>query len=82
MEPGRTVAWDTKSSGARWIWELAPEGTGTRSCTGAGAAQLTPISKVFATVFLGGIAEHADELEAGMAESVARLKGGGGPRGR
>ena len=24
------VAWDTKSSGARWIWELTPEGTGTR----------------------------------------------------
>ena len=30
VEPGRLVAWDTKTSGARWIWELSPDGTGTR----------------------------------------------------
>ena len=30
LEPGRRVAWDTKSSGARWIWELSWEGEGTR----------------------------------------------------
>ena len=29
LEPGRTLAWDTKSSGARWIWELAPAGEST-----------------------------------------------------
>src|SRR3954447_7538611 len=30
VEAGRTVAWDTRSSGARWIWELTPEGSGTK----------------------------------------------------
>ena len=29
LEPGRVVAWDTTSSGARWIWEVAPSGEGT-----------------------------------------------------
>jgi hypothetical protein len=28
----------------------------------------------FAQVFLGGVRDHADELEDGMAQSVARLK--------
>jgi hypothetical protein len=32
------------------------------------------ISNVFAPVLLGGAAEHADELEVGMAQTVSRLK--------
>lgn len=35
---------------------------------------LTRISAVFAAAFLGGAAEHADELESGMATTLARLK--------
>ena len=30
LEPGRLLAWDTQSSGARWIWELSPSAGGTR----------------------------------------------------
>ena len=75
LEPGRQVAWDTKSSGARWIWELTPEGAGTRVVHRRPVPRrLTPLSHFFATAFLGGSGEHADELEAGMAQSVARLK--------
>ena len=40
----------------------------------AGAAQADALSNVFAKMFLGGIGGHADELEEGMAQSVARLK--------
>src|SRR5688500_15973854 len=29
VEPGRLLAWDTASGGARWIWELVAEGEGT-----------------------------------------------------
>ncbi len=36
--------------------------------------RLTPLGRAFATAFLGGITGHADELEEGMAQSVARLK--------
>jgi uncharacterized protein YndB with AHSA1/START domain len=72
---GRSVAWDTKSSGARWIWELAQEGTGTRVVHRRPVPRrLTPLSFLFAKAFLGGVGGHADELEQGMAASVSRLK--------
>jgi uncharacterized protein YndB with AHSA1/START domain len=75
VDPARTVAWDTRSSGARWIWELSPDGTGTRVVHRRPVPErLTPLSRVFARAFLGGVGGHADELEAGMAESVERLK--------
>ena len=75
LEPGRTLAWDTKSSGARWIWELIPEGDRTRVVHRRPVPRaLTPIGKVFAAAFLGGADAHADELEAGMAQTVSRLK--------
>jgi len=75
LEPGRSLAWDTTSSGARWIWELSPSGEGTHVVHRRPVPEkLTLVSRLFAPVFLGGGAEHADELEAGMASTVARLK--------
>lgn len=75
VEPGRTVAWDTRTSGARWIWELTPEGSGTRVVHRRPIPRrLTGSSFLFAKAFLGGVGGHADELEEGMARSVARLK--------
>lgn len=75
LEPGRSLAWDTRSSGARWIWEISPDGDGTRVVHRRPVPRtLTVLSKVFAPLALGGSDEHADELEAGMAETVARLK--------
>ena len=75
LEPGRVLAWDTRSSGARWIWELSPAGAGTRVVHRRPVPRAqTGVSRVFAPVFLGGNAVHADELEAGMAATVARLK--------
>jgi hypothetical protein len=35
---------------------------------------LTLSSRLVASLALGGIPEHADELEAGMATTLARLK--------
>jgi uncharacterized protein YndB with AHSA1/START domain len=79
LEPGRRVAWDTRSSGARWIWELEPEGDGDASTTRVVhrrpvPRRLTRMSGLFAGALLGGADGHADELEAGMATTVARLK--------
>jgi len=76
LEPGRTLAWDTRSSGARWIWELAPTADGGTTVTHRRPvpAGLSPISGLFAKAFLGGVESHADELEAGMVTTVARLK--------
>ncbi|WP_230487095.1 SRPBCC family protein [Nocardioides anomalus] len=76
VDPERRLAWDTTSSGARWIWELAPAGEGGTRVVHRRPVprRLTPLSAAFARAFLGGVGGHADELEAGMAQSVARLK--------
>jgi len=75
LQPGRTLAWDTKSSGARWIWELERTESGTRVVHRRPVPDgITVMSKLFAPAFLGGSDGHADELEVGMAETVARLK--------
>lgn len=75
LEPRRSLAWDTKSSGARWVWELTPEGEATRVVHRRPVPRrLTALSRAFAPVFLGGGDSHADELEAGMARTVSRLK--------
>ena len=75
LEPERSLAWHTTSSGATWIYELAAEGEGTRVVHRRpvpGGVTLT--SKAFAPLFLGGSVEHADELEGHMGQTLARLK--------
>ncbi len=75
VEPGRLLAWDTRSSGARWVWELVPEDEGTLVVhRRVVPRRLTLLSRFFATVFLGGASGHTDDLERDMARSVARLK--------
>lgn len=75
LEPGRSLAWDTRSSGARWIWELSPDPAGTRVVHRRPVPHgVTVLSKLFAPLALGGSEEHADELEAGMQQTVDRLK--------
>ena len=71
---GRTLAWDTTSSGARWIWELEDVDGGTRVVHRRPVpAGVTRASALIAPLLLGGSDEHADELEAGMATTVGRL---------
>ena len=73
--PEQRLVWDTTTSGARWIFELAPAGSGTR------LVQRRPVAKpaagwvrLFGDMFLGGFEGHADELETGMRTSLERLK--------
>lgn len=75
VETGRRLVWDTKSSGARWIWELEPVERGTRVVHRRPVPKgVTLMSRAFAPAFLGGNVGHADELEQGMARTVAGLK--------
>lgn len=75
VEPGRRLAWDTRSSGAHWFYELSPSAGGTtlvhrRPVPG----RLTLASRIVAPLLLGGSEAHADELEADMARTVAAIK--------
>ncbi|KRF17715.1 hypothetical protein ASG90_05005 [Nocardioides sp. Soil797] len=75
VEPQRRLSWDTTSSGARWIYELAAEGEHTRVTHRRPVPRrLTGVSRIFAPLALGGSEEHADELEQGMAQTLVRLK--------
>ena len=75
VEPGRLLAWDTPSSGARWVWELYPQPAGTLVVHRRPVPRrITLLTRVFAGAFLGGAAKHSDDLERDMALSVARLE--------
>ena len=75
LEPERCIAWDTRSSGARWIYELSADGSGTRVVQRRPVpGRLTLLSRLFAPLFLGGSDEHADELEQGMAQTLRHLR--------
>jgi uncharacterized protein YndB with AHSA1/START domain len=75
IDPERLLAWDTTSSGARWVWELEPVDRGTHVLHRRPVPRrLTWLARLFAALFLGGISRHVDDLEGDMARSVARLK--------
>lgn len=75
LDRGRVLAWETRSSGARWIWEVTPSGSGTAVVHRRPVPRrLTALSAAFATAFLGGATGHADELEAGMLQTAERLR--------
>ena len=77
VEPGRRLVWDTRTSGSRWVWELEEVDGGARTRVvhrRPVPSGTTLTSRAFAPVFLGGNVGHADELEQGMARTVAGLK--------
>jgi uncharacterized protein YndB with AHSA1/START domain len=75
VQPEKSLAWDTKTSGARWIYELSADGAGTKVVHRRPVPKkLTLVSRLFAPVALGGNDGHADELEVGMATTLERLK--------
>jgi len=75
VEPARRLVWDTRSSGAQWVWELEPDGAGTRVTHRRPVPKkLTTMSTLVAGSLLGGAESHADELEEGMATTLAGLK--------
>ncbi|MFI1566708.1 SRPBCC domain-containing protein [Streptomyces sp. NPDC020490] len=75
VAPGRRLSWDTRTSGVRWIFELERVPDGTRLVHRRPVpARLTLLGRIFARFALGGEAAHADELENGMARTLAAIK--------
>jgi uncharacterized protein YndB with AHSA1/START domain len=71
----RHLAWDTTSSGARWVYDLEPAGGSTRlTLRRPVPRRLTRLSAVFAAALLGGADHHADELEEGMRSTLEALR--------
>jgi hypothetical protein len=74
-DPARAFAFDTKQSGTRWTYELEPDGDGTIVTERRAPFTARPlVAKVTSTVFLGGMAEHEDEMRQGLQATLERLK--------
>jgi len=74
--PDREISWKVVTNGSVWTYRLEPTETGTRVVEtretphGVGA-----VASAFTRVLLGGQRAHDDELEAGMAAGLGRIKG-------
>ncbi|HEX7738392.1 MAG TPA: SRPBCC family protein [Marmoricola sp.] len=72
-EPGRAVAWKTRESGATWSYEITPADTGVRLTATRELDAFTLGSKLM-TPILGGAIGHDEELAAGLATTLDRIK--------
>jgi uncharacterized protein YndB with AHSA1/START domain len=74
-EPGRAFSFETNESGTRWTYRMEPHGDGTVVTESRAAFKDRPLlAKVFATLLLGGIDDHDDEMRDGMRQTLERLK--------
>jgi dimethylaniline monooxygenase (N-oxide forming) len=73
-ERGRSFVFRTRETNVRWGYELAPDGDGTRvtETRDLGDAR-TWLTKLFGPL-VGGADSHADELRAGMRQTLDRIK--------
>ncbi|MBM7368897.1 SRPBCC family protein [Gordonia hydrophobica] len=75
VEPGRELSWHTTTSGAVWTYTLTPTGETTILRE---TRQMPDGAPRFATWFgntlLGGMANHADELETQVSATLAWIK--------
>jgi len=74
-DPGREFAFETQQSGTRWRYRFEPDGTGTIVTESREAWRDRPlVARVFSALALGGVADHDDELRAGMRATLERLR--------
>ncbi len=74
-DPGKAFSFETKQSAARWTYRLQPDGSGTLVTESRQMFKERPvIAKVYATLMLGGIDDHDDEMRDGMRRTLERLK--------
>jgi uncharacterized protein YndB with AHSA1/START domain len=73
FEPNRAVAWKTRQSGATWTYELEATESGTRLTGRRDLAAFTQGTTIFGPL-IGGAAGHDNELAAGIATTLDRIK--------
>ena len=72
-EPGRAVAWRTRESGATWVYELEPSGSGT-AVTGRRVLSRFTIGTTVMAPLIGGATGHDTELAQGIRTTLDRIK--------
>ncbi|WP_460603901.1 SRPBCC family protein [Jatrophihabitans fulvus] len=75
VEPPRTIAWTVLQNRAEWRYDLQPTDGGTRlTQTRAMPRGESRFAVWFANRLLGGVQNHDDELERGMAAGLERIR--------
>jgi uncharacterized protein YndB with AHSA1/START domain len=72
-EPGRAVAWRVRESGATWVYELEPSGSGTAVTGRRVLRKFTPGTTLMAPI-IGGAEGHDRELAEGIRTTLERIK--------
>ena len=73
--PGEVFSFETKQSGVRWTYRFEGDANGTVVTEERAEWRDRPlVAKVAATLLMGGIAGHEEELRAGMLATLERLK--------
>ena len=74
-DAGTSLGWTVVENRTRWSYRVDPDGDGTRLTERRDAPEgLSWLGRTFARFFLGGVAEHTDELEDGMRVTLQRIK--------
>lgn len=74
-DAGTSLGWAVGQNRTRWSYRVEPEGDGTLLTERRDAPEgLSWLGRNFARFFLGGVAEHTDELENGMRTTLMRIK--------
>lgn len=74
-DPGREFTFDTKQSGTRWSFTMAPDGDGTLVTQRRSPWRSRPlVAKLASKLVLGGLDEHEDEMRQGIQATLDRLK--------
>ena len=74
-DPDRAFAFNTLQSGTCWRYSFESDGDGTTVTESRSAFKDRPLlARVFSVVALGGIADHDNEMRAGMRATLERLK--------
>lgn len=73
VEPGRTFGFDVLPD-TRWTYRCEPEGTGTRLTESFEMLRDLPRYYAFAERWLMRVKDRRADLEAGMTETVGRVK--------
>ena len=75
LDPGRRLAWHTRTSGAIWTYTLTESAGSTVLREQRSVPDGVPrTATIFARVFLGGMAKHADELEEHTSQTLDWIK--------
>lgn len=74
-DPGRAFAFETRGSATLWSYRFEPDGDGTLVTESRAPAGQRPLgAKLFASMLLGGVDEHDEEMRDGMRATLERLR--------